>query len=145
MFNPKLKNYSKLFTIDTKYDEIKELKFKTEKHDYVNISKSLKIDNDYYKKTYKSLERKKRFLIVSQILIEPGSTITSSTLSLLNRSISISAKSSTALITSISILITSEYALILKQRYTKIRDWIFEIIFPLEMTIKQTMIDKKDR
>ena len=34
----------------TKDDEIKDLKYKTEKHDHENILKSLKIDNEYYKK-----------------------------------------------------------------------------------------------
>ena len=36
-------------------DEIKNLKYKTAKHDYEIVLKSLKIDNDYYKKKYKSL------------------------------------------------------------------------------------------
>ena len=39
----------------TRDDEIKNLKYQTEKHDHENILKSLKIDNEYYKKKYKSL------------------------------------------------------------------------------------------
>ena len=39
-----------LLKIKPKDDEIKDLKYKTEKHDYENILKSLKIDNEYYKK-----------------------------------------------------------------------------------------------
>ena len=31
-------------------DEIKDLKYKTETHDQKNILKSLKIENEYYKK-----------------------------------------------------------------------------------------------
>ena len=36
-----------LLKIETKDDEIDELKYKTEKHDHENILKSLKIDNEY--------------------------------------------------------------------------------------------------
>ena len=34
----------------TRYDEIKYLKYRTEKYDHENIKKSPKIDNEYYKK-----------------------------------------------------------------------------------------------
>ena len=44
-----------LLKIKTKDDQLKELPYKTEKHDHENILKSLKINNDYYKKEYKSL------------------------------------------------------------------------------------------
>ena len=37
----------------TKVDQLKELQYKTERHDHENILKSLKIDNEYYKKNYK--------------------------------------------------------------------------------------------
>ena len=42
--------YPSLLKVKTKDDEIKDLKYKAEKHDYENILKSLEIDNDYYKK-----------------------------------------------------------------------------------------------
>ena len=48
-----------LLKIKTKDDQLKELQYKTEKHDHENILKSLKIDNEYYKKKYKSLNKKK--------------------------------------------------------------------------------------
>ena len=48
-------NDSELLKIKTRDDEIKNLKYQTEKHDHENILKSLKIDNEYYKKKYKSL------------------------------------------------------------------------------------------
>ena len=41
----------------TKDNEIKDLKYETENNDHENILKSLKIDNDYYKKKYKSFEK----------------------------------------------------------------------------------------
>ena len=56
---PDLKNEPELLKIKTRDDEIKNLKYQTEKHDYENILKSLKIDNEYYKKKYKSLNKKK--------------------------------------------------------------------------------------
>ena len=34
----------------TKDDQLKELQYKTEKHDHENILNSLKIDNEYFKK-----------------------------------------------------------------------------------------------
>ena len=50
-------NEPELFKIETKGDEIKNLKYETEilkyqteKHDHENILKSLKIDIEYYKK-----------------------------------------------------------------------------------------------
>ena len=39
-----------LFKIKTKDDQLKELQYKTEKHDFENILKSLKNDNESYKK-----------------------------------------------------------------------------------------------
>ena len=39
-----------LLKITTKDDQLKELQYKAEKHDQENILKSLKIDNEYYKK-----------------------------------------------------------------------------------------------
>ena len=121
---PDLKNEPELLKIKTRDDEIKNLKYQTEKHDHENILKSLKIDNEYYKKKYKSLNKKKVLLIITEILIGSGSAISTSTMSLINPSIGIVLTSSTALLTSLAILITNEYISKLKLRYTKLRDWI---------------------
>ena len=43
-----------LLKIKTRDDEIKKLKYQTEKHDHEN---SLKSDNESYKKKYKSLKK----------------------------------------------------------------------------------------
>ena len=56
---PTLKSEAEVLKITTKDDEIKTLKYKTEKHDYENILLSLKVDNDYYKKKYNSIKKKK--------------------------------------------------------------------------------------
>ena len=45
---PNLNIETKLLKLKTRDDEIKNLKYQTEKHDNKNISKSLKIDNEYY-------------------------------------------------------------------------------------------------
>ena len=42
-----------LLRIKIKDDENKDLKYKTEKHDYKNILKAPKIDNEHFKKKYK--------------------------------------------------------------------------------------------
>ena len=132
-----------LLKIKTKDNQLKELQYKTEKHDHENILKSLKIDNESYKKKYKSLNKKKVLLIITEILIGSGSAITSSTFSLINPSIGIPIASCSALLTSIAILITNEYISKLKIRYTKLRDWINVITLLYEKTLKESMIDKK--
>ena len=46
-------NEPELLKIKTRDDEIKNLKYQTEKHEFENILKSLKNDNEHYKKKYK--------------------------------------------------------------------------------------------
>ena len=137
-------NEPELLKIKTRDDEIKNLKYHTEKHDHEIILKSPKIDNEYYKKKYKSLNKKKILLIITEILIGSASTISSSTMGLINPGAGIIISSSTALLTSIAVLITNEYISKLKIRYTKLRDWINVITLMYEKTLKQSMIDKKN-
>ena len=138
-----LKNEPELLKIKTRDDEIKNLKYQTEKHDHENILKSLKVDNEHYKKKYKCLNKKKVLLIITEILVGSGSAIGNSTMSLINPSIGIVLTSSTALLTSLAFLITNEYISKLKLRYTKLRVWINFITILYEKTLKQSMIDKK--
>ena len=140
---PDLKNDVELLKIKTRDDEIKNLKYQSEKHDFENILKSLKNDNEYYKKKYKSLNKKKVLLIITEILVGSGSAIGSSAMSLINPGAGIIISSSTALLTSIAILITNEYISKLKIRYTKLRDWIHVITLLYEKTLKESMSDKK--
>ena len=86
---PDLKNEPEILKIKTRDDEIKNLKYQTEKHDYENILKSLKNDNEYYKKKYKILNKKKLLLIITEILVGSGSAISTSTMSIINPSIGI--------------------------------------------------------
>ena len=140
---PDLKNDVELLKIKTKDDQLRELQYRTEKHDHENILKSLKSDNESYKKKYKSLNKKKILLIITEILIGSGSAIGSSAMSMINPGAGIIISSSTALLTSIAILITNEYISKLKIRYTKLRDWINVITLLYEKTLKESMIDKK--
>ena len=140
---PDLKNEPELLKIKTRYDEIKNLKYQTEKHDFENILKSLQSDNEYYKKKYKNLNKKKILLIITETLVGSGSAVGTSTMSLINPSIGVVLTSSSALLTSIAILITNEYISKLKIRYTKLRDWINVITMLYEKTLKESMIDKK--
>ena len=66
--SPNIRNEPELLKIKTRDDEIKKIKYRTEKHDHENILKSLKIDDDYYKK-YKNLKKKKILLIITEILV----------------------------------------------------------------------------
>ena len=61
---------------------------------------------------------------------------------LLNPSIGVVLTSSSALLTSLAILITNEYISKLKIRYTKLRDWINVITLLYEKTLKESMIDE---
>ena len=143
MTYPNLNIEPELLKLKTRDDEIKNLKYQQEKHDHENILKSLKSDSESYKKKYKSLNEKKVILIITEILVGSGSAIGTSTMSLVNPSIGIVLTSSTALLTSIAILITNEYISKLKIRYTKLRDWINVITLLYEKTLKESMIDKK--
>ena len=108
-----------------------------------NILKSLKSDNESYKKKYKSLNKRKILLIIAETLIGSGSAMGTSTMSLINPSIGVVLSSSSALLTSIAILITNEYISKLKIRYTNLKDWIIVITLLYEKTLKESMIDKK--
>ena len=141
---PDLKIEPELLKIKTRDDEIKNLKYQTEKHDYENILKSLKIDNQYFTKKYKSLNKKKILLIITEILVGSGSAIGSSAMSMINPGAGIVISSSAALLTSVAILITNEYISKLKIRYTKLRDWINVITLLYEKTLEESMIDKKN-
>ena len=101
-------NEPELLKIKTRDDETKILKYQTEKHDHENILKSLEIDNEYYKKKYNSLNKKKVLIIVTEKLVGAGSTVGSSTVSLINPGAGIIIPSSTALLAGIAILITNE-------------------------------------
>ena len=143
MTYPNISKDPEFLKIRSKDDQLKELQYKTEKHDFENILKSLKNDNESYKNKYKSLNKKKVLLIITEILVGSGSAIGFSTMSLINPSIGIVLASSTALLTSPAILITNEYISKLKLRYTKLRDWINFITILYEKTLNQSMIDKK--
>ena len=47
---PNINDEPNLLKLKTRDDEFKKLKYQTEKHDPENLLKSLKIDNEYYKK-----------------------------------------------------------------------------------------------
>ena len=76
-------------------------------------------------------------LIITEILVGSASTVGTSTMGLINSGAGIIISSSTALLTSIAILITNEYISKLKIRYTKLRDWINVITLLYEKTLKQ--------
>ena len=82
-------------------------------------------------------------LIITEILVGSASTISSSTMGLIFPGAGIIIISSTALLTSIAILITNEYISKLKIRYTKLRDWINVNTLLYEKTLEQSTIDKK--
>ena len=82
-------------------------------------------------------------LIITEILVGSALAVGSSTMALINPGAGIVISSSTALLTSIAILITNEYISKIKVRYTKIKDWINVFTLLSEKTLKQSMVDKK--
>ena len=64
-------------------------------------------------------------------------------MSIMKPSIGIVLTYSTALLTSLVILITNEHISKLKLRYAKLRDWINFITILYEKTLNQSMIDQK--
>ena len=139
-----MNNDPELLKLKTKDDEIKDLKYKSEKHDHENILKSLKIGKEYYKNKYKSLNKKKVLLNITEILIGSASAVGSSTMGLTNPAAGNINSISTALLTSIAILIANEYISKLKIRYTKLGEWNNVFSLPYEKTLKESMIDKKN-
>ena len=99
----------------TKVVKIKKLKYKSEKHDDEYLLKSLKTDNEYYKRN-KNLNKKKVSLIITEILVGTGSTINTSEMALINPGAGNIISSGTALVTSIAILKSNEYISKLKIR-----------------------------
>ena len=73
-------------------------------------------------------------------MVGSASAAGSSTMGLINPGAGYIISNSTALLTSIDILITNEYSK-LKIRYTKLRDWLKVITFLSEKTLKHSMID----
>ena len=106
---PNINNEPELLKIKTRDDEIKNLKSHAERHDHENILKSLKIDKEYYKKKYKSLNKKKVFMIVSEFLIGSVGLGVESDLTIPGLApVGILCASSISFLSSISTLITNE-------------------------------------
>ena len=118
---PNLINEPKILNMKTRDDEIKQLKNQTKKHDLDNIIKPLKNEKEYYKKKYKSLNKEKLLLNITETLIGSRSAIGSSTMSFINPTIGIVLTSSTDSLASLATLITNDYIL-KKISYTKLGD-----------------------
>ena len=88
-------------------------------------------------------KKKKVILIITEILTALGLAVTTSTLSILNPSVGVVWISSTALLTSVAILIMYERISKIKRRFTNILDWIIVITLPYEKTLKQPMVDER--
>ena len=93
------------------------------------------------RRNLKVLNKKKIILIFTKVSIGSASTISSSTMGLINPGVGINIPSGTALLTSIAILITNENISKLKIRYRKLRDWVNVITLLYEKILKQSMIE----
>ena len=95
------------------------------------------MDNEYYEKQHRILNKKKVLLYFTETFLGLGSAITTSTMSLLKTSFGIVLIFSTAPSTSFAILITNEYISKLKLRYSKLRVFINVITLLYEKTLQQ--------
>ena len=82
-------------------------------------------------------------LIKTETLFGSPSTISPSTMGLINPHAVIIISNCRALLTSFAVLITNEYFSRLKVHYSKPRDWINVISLLYEKTLKQSMIENK--
>ena len=83
------------------------------------------------------------FLSIGEILVRSISTISTSTKGIINPSVGIRISSSTALLTSIAILVTNENISKLKVRYNKLSDYINVITLLYTRNSKQSFVDKE--
>ena len=95
------------------------------------------------KRNVKKLNKKKVLINIIEILVGAGSAVGTSTMGLINPGAGIIISSSTALLSSIAILITKEYISKLKICYTKLRDWVNVITLLYDKTLKSSLVDKK--
>ena len=83
-------------------------------------------------------------MIITKIFVGSASAVGSSKSGLINPGAGSVFSSSTALLTSIAILINNEYISKLKIRCTKLQDWINVNTLLYEKTLKESMIDLKN-
>ena len=140
---PNINNEPELLKIKRRDDDVNNLHHQSERHDYENLLKSPKNYNEYYKRNKQIWKKKKVSIIITEILVGSASAISSSTMGLTNPNAGKIISSSTALFTSIAILITNEHISKIKIKCTKLEDWINIITLLLEKTLKTSMVDKK--
>ena len=128
--------------IGTKDHKIKEWKNIKEEHDLEKILKSLKIDDDYYKKKYEKLKINELLLTIREVVNGSVPTKGPSTIAILDPSAVILILGSKTLLKSIAILVMNECLSNLKITYTKLRDLINVVTLLYEKTLKQSMVDK---
>ena len=109
MSYPKLNGKPEKLRIGIKHNEVKKLISKTEKQSYQNLLESPKIDKEYFRKTYKSSDKKEILLTVSEILFGSSSTLVSSTSTIVNPGVGIPIANSWAPMTSKATLITNDF------------------------------------
>ena len=133
--------YPSLLKVKTKEDEIKDLKFKAEKHDYENILKSREID--YYKN--KSVNKKKIYISILEILAGASGVVVGSTLTAtgVGTQIGLPIAGVSSFVISVAVLFTNEYFSRLNSRYQKLIDHIKMIKLLHKKILKKSLVDKK--
>ena len=127
--------------LKTKDDEIKELKYKAGKHDYENIKKSLEIDNDYYKKKCKSVNKKKIYTSMLETLAGASGMAVGATLAAtgIGTQIGVPIAGVSSFAKSVAVLFANENFSRLKSRYQNFRDKnkMFELLYEKTLSFRE--------
>ena len=130
----------------SKVDEIKVVKYKSEKLDFESILKSLEIDNDYYEKKNKSVNKRKIYISIIEMLAGTSGMAVGTTLTAtgVGTQIGVPFAGISSFAISVAVLFTNETFSRLKPRYQKLRDHIGMNKLLYERTLKKSLIKKID-
>ena len=133
MTYPILKDDPALLKIAAKDDEIKEIKYKTEKQDYEDVLEILK---DYYDKNFSKINKKKLYITIPEILVRVSqlAIVTSLSITGVGTSSGVPIAVCTSFLASVATENTNEYFSRLKLKYTKLKVWINMITILYEKT-----------
>ena len=145
MSYPKINNDPELLKVKTRDDEMKDMKYKTEKYDHENIIKSLKIDKDHSNQNYSKRKKKKIFITTLKRLTSASGLAVGRSLTVtgVGASIGVPVAGCTSILPSVATLFTNEYFSKFKLRYTKLKDWIKMVAILKEKTLNKSMIGRR--
>ena len=131
------------FERKTKDAEIATLEFKTGKHDYGRLLKSMKGDKYWYTKNITKINGKKCYTLVLKILVGVSGLTVGTSLSItgVRTSFGVPIAGFCSFLASLAKLVTNECNSQLKVRYTKLKNWTKLITILHDKTLEKPRID----